>query len=112
MTAISDLRTARLAGCLVGVLLAAWLVLASRPATGGKAVGAAVSVYSNDTGELAIDPPGPANFIDAGSLRPGDSGSGSFRVTNQTGRGEAMRVAAVPSAHELDDTLRVEIRSG
>jgi hypothetical protein len=112
MTAVSGLRTARLAGCLLGVGLAALLVLASRPAAGGEAVGAAVSAYANQTGELAIDPAGPTDFLHAGELRPGGLASGSFWVTNQTGRGEAMRLAAVPSAHDLDGSLRVEIRSG
>src|SRR3954451_18426008 len=112
MDADWGVRTARLAGCLLGVVLAGILVLESRPATGGEGVGADVSVYANQTGELAVEPAGPADFLHARELRPGASASGSFRVTNQTGRREAIRPAAVPSARDLDDSLRVEISSG
>jgi hypothetical protein len=111
MTAISGMRRARLAGLLVGVALAAALVLASRPASGGEAVGAAVGFYANQTGELAVSPPGPAKFIDDGGLRPGDSATGSFHVANQTGIRESIRLTATPSAHELDHALEVEMSS-
>jgi len=111
MTAISGLGLARLAGCLFGVLLAAAVMLASQPA-GGSAVGADVSAYSNQTGELAIEPAGPADFLHSSNLLPGDSSSGSFRVTNQTGAREALRATAVPSSHALDRSLSVEISSG
>jgi hypothetical protein len=110
--AIFEFGSARLLGCLLGVVLAAWFVLSSQPASGGQEVGAAVSAYSNDTGELAIDPAGPTDFLNDGNLRPGASASGSFRVTNQTGQVEALSVAAVPSVHDLDNTLSVEISSG
>jgi hypothetical protein len=112
MTAISGMGRARLAGCLVGVALAAALVLASRPASGGQAVGADVGFYANQTGELAISPPGPAKFIDASELRPGQSVSGDFSVTNQTGIREAIHLVALPSAHELDASLHVQLSSG
>jgi hypothetical protein len=111
MTAISGVWMARLAGGLFGVLLAVGVVLASQPASGG-AVGADVSAYSNQTGELAIAPAGPADFLHVSDLRPGYSSSGSFRVTNQTGTREELRLAAVPSAHDLDRSLTVEISSG
>jgi hypothetical protein len=111
MTAISGISRARLAGCLVGVALAAALILASRPASGGQAVGADVGFYANQTGELAISPPGPAKFIDASSLRPGQSVSGDFSVTNQTGIREAITLVPLPSAHELDSSLQLRLSS-
>jgi hypothetical protein len=111
MTAISGIRRARLAGLAVGVALAAALLLASRPAAGGAAAGADVSLYANQTGELGVAPPGPAEFIDAPRLHPGQSASGSFRLTNQTGVAEAIRLAAVPSSHRLDDTLSIRLTS-
>jgi hypothetical protein len=111
MTAIPGIRMARLAGALFGVALAVAVVLTSQPA-GGEAVGADVSAYSNQTGELAIDPAGPANFIHSLDLRPGASTDGSFRVTNQTGQAEVLRPAAVPSDHDLDRSLTVTISSG
>lgn len=112
MTAISGMRRARLAGCLVGVALAAALVLASRPASGGQAVGADVGFYANQTGELAVSPPGPAKFIDASALRPGQSVSGDFSVANQTGIREAINLSPLPSAHDLDDALELRLSSG
>ncbi|MDX6607863.1 MAG: hypothetical protein QOD14_2403 [Solirubrobacterales bacterium] len=111
MTAISSMRTARLAGLLVGVALAATLVLASRPASGGQAVGADVGFYANQTGELAVSPAGPAKFIDDPALRPGESTSGDFRVTNQTGVREAIHLVALPSAHDLDTNLELRLSS-
>jgi hypothetical protein len=109
MTAIAGMRGARLAGLVVGIALAAALLLASRPASGGEAVGAAVGFYANQTGELAVSPPGPAKFIDESALRAGHSVSGEFEVTNQTGiRGE-IRLTALPSAHELDELLNVRL---
>jgi len=110
MTAISGMRTARLAGFAVGAALAAALLLASRPAAGGAAAGADVSVYANQTGELAVDPPGPATFIDAPRLHPGHSASGSFRLINQTGVTEHVRLAAIPSSHGLDDKLSLRLQ--
>jgi hypothetical protein len=112
VTAVSGLRWARLAGCLVGVAAAATLVLASRPASGGAAVGADVGVYANQTGELAVSPPGPAKFIDAPTLRPGQSVSGQFSVANQTGIGQRIALVPLPSGHELDDELELRLSSG
>jgi len=111
MTAISGMRTARLAGFAVGAALAAALLLASRPAAGGAAAGADVSVYANQTGELAVSPPGPNTFVDAPRLHPGQSASGSFRLTNQTGMAEAIGLAAAPSSHRLDETLSMRLTS-
>jgi hypothetical protein len=111
MTSVSGIGTARLAGTLVGVAAAAALLLASRPASGGTAVGADVSVYANQTGELAVSPPGPKPLIDARALRPGDIASGHFRVANQTGVRERIRLEATPSAHSLDGALTVRLSS-
>ena len=111
MTSISGLGLARVAGCVFGVLLAAAVLIVSQPA-GGSAVGADVSAYSNQTGELAIEPAGPADFLHVADLLPGNSASGSFRVTNQTGTQETLRATAVPSTHALDRLLSVEIGSG
>jgi hypothetical protein len=111
MTSISGLGLARLAGCLFGAALAVAVLLASQPA-GGSAVGADVSAYSNDTGELSFDPAGPDDFLHARDLLPGHSAAGSFRVTNQTGIRETLAATAVPSSHALDRSLSVEIDSG
>jgi hypothetical protein len=111
MTAVTGMRWARLAGCLVGVACAAALVLASRPASGGAAVGADVGFYANQTGELAVSPAGPAKFIDERAMRPGQSVSGDFTVTNQTGIRESISLVPLASAHELDSSVRVRLDS-
>src|SRR5689334_24342338 len=111
MTSVSGIGTARLAGTLVGVAAAAALLLAIRPASGGTAVGADVSVYANQTGELAVSPPGPKTLLDAPALRPGNSASGHFRVANQTGVRERIRLEAAPSAHTLDRALTLRLSS-
>jgi len=103
------MRTARLAGMLVGVAAATTLLLASRPASGGTAVGADVGVYANQTGELAVSPAGPAKLIDAPALRPGGAEVGDFRVANQTGIREAISLGASPSAHGLDHLLTLQL---
>jgi hypothetical protein len=109
MAGDSGMRMARLAGCLLGVILAGTLVLASRPASGGGAVGAEVSVYANPTGELAVDPTGPSAFLTVSALRPGGSASGSFRTTNQTDRTQRIWLGARPASHELDGWLEVQM---
>jgi hypothetical protein len=111
MTGSRSIRTARLAGVLAGVALAAALLLAGRPASGGETVGADVSVYANQTGELAVSPAGPARFVNDPLMRPGQSASGRFRVTNQTGVTESIRLAALPSAHDLDGSLDLRLAS-
>jgi hypothetical protein len=111
MTSVSGMRTARLAGTLVGVAAAAALLLASRPASGGTAVGADVGVDANQTGELAVSPPGPAKAIDAPALRPGDSATGRFRIANQTGVRERIRLIPSPSEHSLDRALSLRLAS-
>jgi hypothetical protein len=112
MTATSTIRTARLAGLAAGVAIAVTVLLASRPASGGGAVGAVVRADANQTGELAVDPPGPARFIDDSALHTGQRVKGSFRLTNQTGVTEAVRLGALPSAHDLDQLLELRLVSG
>src|SRR5262249_32017614 len=112
MTAISGIGRARLAGCLVGVAPAATLGLAGRPAPRGPAGRADVGFYANQTGELAVPPAGPTKFINAPELRPGQTATGDFTVTNQTGIREAIGLTALPSAHRLDDELEVSLSSG
>lgn len=112
MTSIKGFGTARLAGFLLGAALAVTLVLASRPAAGGGAVGASISIAAVQTGEFAVDPAEPADFLNASELRPGATARGAFRMRNQTGRRETVRLRLAPSSHELDSLLTVRISSG
>jgi hypothetical protein len=100
-------------GCVLGIAAAASLFVASRPASGGGAVGAEVDFHADLTGELWVSPAGPRRFIHDRALRPGDpAATGSFKLTNQTGERFAIRLNAVPSVHSLDALLDVDLRSG
>jgi len=112
MTAMTGFGTARLAGFLLGAALAVTLVVASRPAAGGEAVGASISIAAVQTGEFAVDPAEPEDFLRASELRPGATARGAFRMRNQTGRREAVRLRLAPSSHELDSLLTIRISSG
>jgi hypothetical protein len=50
-------------------------------------------------------------LIDEPTFRPGESASGSFRLTNQTGVREAIQLGATPSAHGLDRALELRLSS-
>jgi hypothetical protein len=105
-------RSARIAGMVIGVGLAIVLIASGRPAAGGGALGAEVSFYANQTGELAISPPGPEDFLRERALMPGGSeAAGEFDVTNQAGGSLELRLSAVGSDRALDDELQVEISS-
>jgi hypothetical protein len=100
-------------GCVLGIAAAASLFVASRPASGGDAVGAEVDFHADLTGELGVSPAGPLRFIHDRALRPGDpAATGSFKLTNQTGERFAIHLNAVPSVHSLDALLDVDLRSG
>ena len=105
-------RSARIAGWVIGAALAIVLIASGRPAAGGDAVGAKVSFYANQTGELAISPPGPEDFLRDRALMPGGSpAAGEFDVTNQAGESLELLMSAVGSDRVLDDELQVEISS-
>lgn len=109
--AAPGIRVARLAGLAAGVALAVAVIVASLPASGASAVGADVIVYANQTGELAASPAGPKAFIDDAAMHPGQSASGSFRIANQTGVTESIRLSALPSVPDLNDTLELGLRN-
>ena len=105
------MTAARIGGGLLGAAGAVALLFAAQP-EGAESVGAEVSFSAAQTGELLLEPPGPEPFLSA-TLKPGEStGTGSLRLTNQTG--SAMRVSprVLPSTHALDESLVVALTSG
>jgi hypothetical protein len=73
-------------------------------------VGADVTVTAGPTGELAVSPVGVVASIRR--MVPGPEGTPArFTVRNQTGVRLTVRVRALPSIAELDDLMRVRMRS-
>ncbi len=105
MTVRTGIWSARIWGALAGVVAAGALLIASHPAQGGAAVGAEVTAHADVTGELSVSPADPADFIHARTLRPGQVGSGSFTVTNQTGQAQRVRARAVSSDPALASVI-------
>jgi hypothetical protein len=112
MTAIRGIWVARAIGAAVGVAAAATLLVASHPAQGGAAVGAEVAAHADMTGELAVSPAGPENFLHARSLQPGESESGSFSVTNQTGQSQTIHARAVAADPKLEHLVSLTFSDG
>jgi hypothetical protein len=111
MTAIPAIdRLVRPLGLVLGVLLAAACLAAWRVPSGQKTLGAAVNVEALQTGAIGVLPLHP--FVNAPSLLPGRSASGKVTLRNQTGVPMAVRLKALPSTHDLDSLLQIDLRSG
>ena len=112
MTAIRGIWAARAIGAAIGVAAAAAVLVASHPAQGGAAVGTEVTAHADMTGELAVSPAAPENFLHAHSLHPGESESGSFSVSNQTGRAQAIHLRAIASDPKLAHLVALTFSHG
>jgi len=109
MAAVRGIWTARIGGALAGLAAAGVLLVTSHPAQGGAAVGAELTAHADPSGELAVSPAGPADFLHVRALRPGESRSGSFTVTNQTGQRQAVRATARASEPKLARVVRLRL---
>jgi hypothetical protein len=103
-------RLVRPLGLALGVLLAAAALAAWRVPGGAQTLGAAVNVETLQTGAIGVQPLHP--FVNAPSLLPGGTASGKVTLRNQTGLPMAVRLRALPSTHDLDSLLRVDVRAG
>jgi hypothetical protein len=99
----------RRAGVAAGVALVAVLVLAFRVPDGRRTLGADVIMSLSPTGELGVSRPGP--FMSVTGLRPGGSFRGETIVHNQTGKGLAVRLRALPDGKDLDRVLQVDVNA-
>ena len=76
----------RAAGAVLGLAVAAALLIASRPGAAGSPLPAALRVTMAPAGELEVSPPAPRPLLVANSLRPGGPmAAAGFSVRNQTG---------------------------
>ena len=110
MTRTRHRHMVRAAGLLVGLLIAATALGASRIPPGGGILGTDLTASVVATGELAVTPTGP--FLRGSGMKPGKPVTGGFRIRNQTGRKLAVRLRMLPSSQDLDSVLRVRVRSG
>jgi hypothetical protein len=106
-------NVARAAGALLGVCLAAALLLASRPGAHAAPFPASVRVVVAPTGELEVAPPPPRPALVGTGLRPGGPrASGGFLIRNQTGGELAVALRADADSTALNGLLRVRVQSG
>jgi hypothetical protein len=96
-------------GILLGVAVACVALLAWRVPGGARMLGAEVRVDAVQTGEVGVAPLSP--FVNAASLVPGRTASGSVTLRDQTGVPLDVRLRALPSSHDLDRLLHVRIVS-
>ena len=103
----------RTTGFVLGLVLALAIVLAWRvPASTGR-LGLDVRVAVNQSGELHVEPVG--TFVSGTGLEATagrDTAHGKTTVTNQTGSKLDVRVRALPSSHDVDRLLLVDVRAG
>ncbi|MGH2781186.1 MAG: hypothetical protein ACRDL4_20370 [Thermoleophilaceae bacterium] len=102
----------RWTGVLLGVALAAGLVLAGRMPASGAAVPAHLEIASQPTAELGVAPAG-RTFLEARRLTPGGPAArGSLTVSNYTTRSLVARLRLAGPGRELDRLVRVELSAG
>lgn len=101
---------ARVAMFAIGAVLAIALLVAAKPSSEVPGAPAEVSMSVPSSGELAVRPAAPERLMKA-SLMPGEQGSASFEVGNQTGSSLVVSLRAEPSSSELDGQLEVRIEA-
>lgn len=107
----STLETAgRRVAPVVGFAIAVLVLLSWRiPAASGQ-LGADVRFVATPLGEVAVHPAGA--FASARALERGaGEAHGRLTLANIGGGALAVRIRALPSSHDLDRTLRVELRA-
>jgi hypothetical protein len=103
-------HVARAIGAVLGLGLAAAIVLIVRPSASGAGLTATARFSIPPSGELATSPPAPRQILVADSLRPGEGRSAaSFVLHNQTPRAMMLSFTARPSGTALDGLLQVRL---
>jgi len=111
MTTTTANSLAKWIGLAVGVSLAAVAVLSWRIPASEATLGADVRLVAAEPGELEISSDGPV--ASGRALLPGrGAATGELAVRNITGRPARVALKALPSNDELDDAIRLELRSG
>ena len=109
MTTKTDINVSRVAGALLGVGLAALLLIAARPGASPVDPTGSVRLIVPQTGELEVSP-AQEPALEQDSLRPGGpAAEGSFTVRNQTGETLSVSFRAKGGSTALDGALRVRL---
>lgn len=104
---------ARAAGGILGMALAAVVVLAARPAGDTAGLTATARFSVPPSAELAVTPGSPSQVLVADGLRPGGKrASASFEVHNQTAAAMRLTFRARPSSTALNGLLQLRLSSG
>jgi hypothetical protein len=100
----------RAAGFFLGLAIVALALVAWRVPPGDGTLGADVSFYSVENGNLAVSPSGP--FARKRGLEEGDELAGRVTVRSRTGRPLRVQLRAPADRPELDSLLDVEASAG
>jgi hypothetical protein len=103
------LDAAWLSGLVGGLVAVSCLLLLWQVPGGRGAVGADVRFASAPTGALAVSPVG--DFLAAVDLQPGHERTGMLTIDNQTARPLAVSLRMVETTQDLDDVVRVIVRT-
>ncbi|MDQ1700142.1 MAG: hypothetical protein QOG34_2005, partial [Frankiaceae bacterium] len=103
------LDAAWLVGLVAGLAAVSSLLLWWQVPGGRGAVGADIRFVSAPTGALAVSPSG--DFLAAVDLQPGHDRSGTLTIVNQTARPLTVSLRMVETTQDLDDAVRVIVRS-
>lgn len=113
MAALSPTGVARGVGVLLGVGVAASLLIASRPSANVARLPAIVSFTIAGSGELEVTPRPARPLMIARSLTAGGApASATFTVRNQTARTLTVAFGARGGGRELDGLLRIRMDAG
>jgi hypothetical protein len=100
----------RAVGFFLGLAIFAIALVAWRVPPGDGTIGADVSFYSVENGNLAVSPLG--RFAQKRALEQGDELTGRVTVRNRTGKPVRVQLRAPTDRPELDALLDVEATAG
>ena len=100
----------RAAGFFLGLAIVAMALVAWRVPPGDGTLGADVTFFSVENGNLAVLPSGP--FAQKRGLDAGDELAGQVTVRNRTGKAMRIQLRAPADRPELDSLLDVEATAG
>ena len=100
----------KVAGLLLGAVACTVLLVSPRISRPAGALDAALTLTATPTGELGISPKG--TVLKSGRLAPGaPPARAALTARNQTGVPLAVTLAARPATGDLDDVVRLRIRT-
>jgi len=97
----------RRAGLVLGLTGAAAVLLAARVPARPHGLGLDLTVVPAPTSQLTLRPGGP--ILTATGLRAGGGSAGHVTLINPASRTQLLRVRALPSSHDLDRALMVQV---